>query len=349
MNILHVIFSMNTGGSETMLVDILNEQVTFPESKIGLLIINNKFDSSVTDKIDDRVKIIFNNRIEGSKNPWSIIRMNMRIIKFKADFIHIHDQNAINLIFQPKRKKILTVHDVGLFDKSWFNCGNLCAISKAVKDDIYSSCGITSNLVYNGVNFSRITPKSSFLKKDKFRLLQISRLDHCKKGQDVLINALSLLKKEHPTLDLYLDFIGEGTSMEFLKDMVKELSLENNIRFLGLKDRNYIYAHLSGYDLLVQPSNYEGFGLTVVEGMASKIPVLVSDIDGPMEIIQNGKYGFYFEKGNVQDCANSIYKIINTDNLDDYVNDAYIYANDNFNIRNTSENYWKLYTQRLSN
>ncbi len=43
--------------------------------------------------------------------------------------------------------------------------------------------------------------------------------------------------------------------------------------------------------------------------MLAKIPVLVSNIEGPLEIIENGKYGFYFKSGDVEDLTHKILKI----------------------------------------
>ena len=64
------------------------------------------------------------------------------------------------------------------------------------------------------------------------------------------------------------------------------------------------------YDLLVQPSRYEGFGLTVVEGMAAGVPVLVSDIEGPMEVIDKGRHGFAFRSEDFHDCGDRMMEIM---------------------------------------
>jgi glycosyltransferase involved in cell wall biosynthesis len=111
---------------------------------------------------------------------------------------------------------------------------------------------------------------------------------------------------------------------------------------MGNKTREFIYKELKNYHLLVQPSLFEGFGLTVVEGIASKIPVLVSNIDGPMEIIENGKYGFYFKSGDAYSCADKIYDIIinyHTDRINCKINESFNYAKVNFNIQETAINY----------
>ena len=73
-----------------------------------------------------------------------------------------------------------------------------------------------------------------------------------------------------------------------------------------LRDREYIYSHLKDYDLMCHPARYEGFGLTVAEGIAAMLPVLVSDEGGPFEIIEHGKLGTAFKMESVDDCAAKI-------------------------------------------
>lgn len=96
-----------------------------------------------------------------------------------------------------------------------------------------------------------------------------------------------------------------------------KLNLTTYVSFLGLRDREYIYSHLKDYDLLVQPSLFEGFGLTIIEAMAAGIEVLVSDIDGPLEIIEKIGHGQKFKSGNADDCALKIYEIYSKSNIMD--------------------------------
>lgn len=75
---------------------------------------------------------------------------------------------------------------------------------------------------------------------------------------------------------------------------------------------------MCNYDLFVQPSRFEGFGLTVAEAMAAEVPVLVSSGDGPAEITCRDKYGWVFSNGDID---NLIYKI-------KYINNNYVKAID---------------------
>ena len=64
------------------------------------------------------------------------------------------------------------------------------------------------------------------------------------------------------------------------------------------------------YHLLVQPSLSEGFGLTVTEGMAAGIPILVSDLPALLELTDRGTHGYYFKHNDVDALAQMLHHII---------------------------------------
>lgn len=341
MKILHVIFSFSTGGAETMLVDIMNEQSI--SKKVDLLIVNNVVNEALIKTINKEVNIHYLNREPGNRNPLPILQFNYKVFKINPTVIHFHNHKAINLLkYKTKAVTCLTIHDVNVSVINFFKYKKLFSISNAVLDDILRRSGISSILVYNGIRCEQIPTNSNLLEFDKFKIIQISRLDHEKKGQHVLMEAISILVNHKGLKNLQLDLIGEGSSLSYLENLAKELNIEKYVNFLGMKTRKFIYKNLKDYQLLVQPSFFEGFGLTVVEGMAAKIPVLVSDIDGPMEIIDNGRFGFYFKSGDAKECSEKIHDIIdgyNNKEIKRKISEAYGYAKENFNIKKTAQNY----------
>ena len=144
-----------------------------------------------------------------------------------------------------------------------------------------------------------------------------------------------------------VDFIGEGASMDFLSEKAREYHIENRVSFLGNRDRSYIYDHLHEYDLLVQPSRVEGFGLTVAEGIAAGVPVLVSDVAGPMEIIEQGKWGTSFAQNNAADCAEKIHYILSRYAEVSEKAEAAAKAIRKFDISLTASNYINAYAELI--
>lgn len=345
MRILHLIYSFTTGGAETMLVDIANRQCK--SNQVGLIVINNKYDTDLIDKLDMNIPVFLLHRKEGSRNPIKILHLNILIRRYKPDVIHCHNEGIIKLLFMCMIPVCRTIHSTGplSINKISEKYNKLISISQSVDDDLIKRTGLRSIVVNNGIVFDAVRQKS-FKKADGiFRIVQVSRIEFFHKGQDILIEAIHVLLEKG--LDhVHVDFIGEGNSMENLKELVEKYHISDSISILGNKTREYIYSHLCDYDLFVQPSRFEGFGLTVVEAMAAKIPVLVSDIEGPMEIIDNGKYGFYFKNKDPEDCAAKIEKIINGDMKTDVATN-YEYAKANYDISNTVNGYQKVYKQMI--
>jgi glycosyltransferase involved in cell wall biosynthesis len=305
MKIVHLIFSFQTGGTETMLVDIVNEQAK--QAEVLVVIVNKEISSELLQKIEKSVQIKLLNRIPGSRNLLPLIELNYFLFRIQPDIIHCHNHDAINLLLPLFwSRTVLTLHTIGISVRNLNKFVRLFAISNAVANDVISRIGKHPIVVYNGIYIENIRQKENVIFNNIFRIVQVSRLDHETKGQHLLLNALCSLLKNELNKNIQIDFIGTGNSEKYLKQLAIELGVNDHVNFLGLKDRNYIYQHLCNYNLLVQPSIYEGFGLTVAEGMAANIPVLVSDIEGPLEVIDNGACGFFFQTGNYVDLASQI-------------------------------------------
>lgn len=344
--ICHVVFTFQVGGLENMLVDIVNKQAQF--SDVTLVIIKNLVDKEVLEGLSEKVKVVFLSLPDHSNKLKILLRVWKKVLGLKPTLIHVHEQGALKL-FPLKlpllfSKLVVTIHDTGIICGKELNWADtIYAISDSVLVDIKSRYKVSPVLNYNGIDFTTIEQRIAYdLNSKAFTLVQVSRLHHEKKGQDVLLQAISIIKKESPNIKIFCKFIGEGKSLEYLQNMVNDLGISECVEFIGLKPKNYIYKDLRNYDLLVQPSRYEGFGLTVAEGIAAKVPVLVSDIEGPMEVIGNGQYGYSFKTDNVESCKNAILKVIEDYRnglVKDMAEKAYEYAYRTFNIERTAKVY----------
>ncbi len=155
----------------------------------------------------------------------------------------------------------------------------------------------------------------------------------------MLIKAASILKGK-----LDVTFVGDGESMEFLKDLAHSLNADAYIHFLGKQSQEYIAEHLSDYDLFVQPSRYEGFGLTVAEAMAAKVPVFVSSGQGPAEVTEGDKYGLVFENGDVQDLVKQLEYIFgHSQEVIEKTKLAYDHVRSHYDVEVTARKYLELY------
>ena len=346
-----------------MLVNLANAQVDLNQG-VSVIIINDNWDEKLLSSFNSKVKIIKLHKKLGSKNPFFIFKLNYFLLKLSPNVIHLHFSNIISLLLPTFRQKILfTLHSMpfGKINKKtgiykflpFLNLKNrsgnvkdidkvkVVAISNAVQKSLKEKYSVDSDVICNGIitkNFSQREPHLH-LDPDIFKIVQVGRLEHEPKGQDLLINAVANLPN-----NVYVDFIGDGPSKEFLQKLVEDLKVEDKVTFMGSKDSKYIQRNLCNYDLLVQPSRREGFGLTVAEAMISKVPVLVSSGQGAAEVTENDRYGFVFELGNVSDLEDKIKIIINNyQKAQDKVGAAFEHVVSLYDINTTAENYLKMY------
>jgi glycosyltransferase involved in cell wall biosynthesis len=344
MRIAHVIWGLGTGGAETMLADIVNVQVE--TEKVAIFAVNDLLDESLLHKIDRRCTIKLLRRKVGSKSliPW--IKLNAFLLGFKPDIIHFHLEGMRKMVFHPA-PKVFTIHNAYSSNREYPKYQALYAISDGVKNYTKQQ-GFDAITVWNGIDTKSIRIREKEIKPNSIcRMVCVGRLRFVHKGQDVLVKALSILNNEG-VINYHLDFIGDGESREELEKMLEEYGLREQVTILGQRDRSYIYDHLCDYNLYVLPSRSEGFGLTVAEAMCAKVPVLVSDLEGPMGVIDGGRLGMSFKSEDPQSLANQIKAFVEQGEDAGQVDEAYQYAVEHFDICRTAKQYIEEYKKVLT-
>jgi glycosyltransferase involved in cell wall biosynthesis len=126
------------------------------------------------------------------------------------------------------------------------------------------------------------------------------------KGIDILLDALPLIGKNHRFV---VNLIGTGELFEKYKQQVKSMGFEDIVKFWGRIDK--IDRAYSETDVLILPSIWpENQPVTITEAMASRIPVIVSNIGGNPELIEDGNTGYLFEPANPRDLASKMLEFI---------------------------------------
>lgn len=344
MKIVHVFWAMLNGGIENMLVDIINLQI-HQSNEVSVIVINNLIDNSIVDRLDNRCKLICLGRKKHSKSITFVFKLNYELLKQKFDVIHLHYDDIMKYIWI-KGNYFTTVHNTHLPNHNFRWHKGIIAISRSVKEELDSYGFKQSVVINNGINFSLIKHRNTIVNKT-FNIVNVSRLVYTQKGQDVLLKAIKILKDRGYT-NIHIDFIGDGENLQDMEAYVSENNLSNIVSLLGNKNRSYIYQHLYEYDLFVQPSRFEGFGLTVVEAMAAYVPVLVSKNEGPLEIIEKGKYGYSFENSNAEDCANMIERIIANYPTAKFLARSYEHVKEIYDVKTTALKYLDFYKSNIN-
>ncbi len=147
---------------------------------------------------------------------------------------------------------------------------------------------------------------------DSSTVVCVSRLEPGK-GQDLLIDAFSLIAKKNPQLKLKI--VGEGDFLEVLKEKVKQNNLHERVVFAGrVADA---LQEMASAQLVVFPSVWplEGFGLVMIEAMGLGKPIVAFDRGPGNEIIVDEKTGLLAEDGDVKDLAEKMEKLLHDKKL----------------------------------
>ena len=136
------------------------------------------------------------------------------------------------------------------------------------------------------------------------RVIAVGRLDY-QKGFDRLIRAWSIVQQNPAFQDWELDIFGQGEWQEMLQQMIYERNLQNTLHIN--RPTNDIVDEYIQSSLIVMTSNYEGFGMVLVEAMACGVPAVAFDCKcGPKDIIKNGENGYLVTNGDIDGLAEAM-------------------------------------------
>lgn len=138
------------------------------------------------------------------------------------------------------------------------------------------------------------------------RIVAAGRL-HPKKGFDVLLAALALLRDQGQGFDC--EIAGEGDERGKLEGLIAQHGLGDRVRLVGWRDAP---AFLATGDVFAFPSYQEGFPLVLLEAMAAGLPAVSSAIPGPVEMIADGVDGALVPAGDPAILARALAGVIAT-------------------------------------
>ena len=138
------------------------------------------------------------------------------------------------------------------------------------------------------------------------RFLHVSMLDQNKNVQLILH---AFYKAFEGNMNISLTIGGDGPDRQRLIALTKELEIENQINFLGRLDRDEVRKEMAQADAFLLSSNYETFGIVVVEATAMGLPVVATRCGGPEDVIRE-QTGLLVPKGNVSAYAAAMKEVI---------------------------------------
>lgn len=173
----------------------------------------------------------------------------------------------------------------------------------ALKNKVVSSS--TMITIHNGVK-DRSSSKN--YSNNKRRLIMVARFDY-PKDQEFLLRSLALLKDD----DWSLEFVGDGPLLDSAKQVAENLGLSDCVTFSGTCDD--VPERLAAADIFLLISNWEALPLSVIEAMASSLPVIASNVGGIKELVEDQNSGLLVAKGDHTATAMAIRQLLHSPEL----------------------------------
>jgi L-malate glycosyltransferase len=250
-----------------------------------------------------------------------------RIIKvYKPDILHSHYASSYGLLgalakFHPF---IISVWGSDVFDFPKINSvtKKILKYNLSKSDTILSTSHIMAKetTIYTdknvevipfGVDLERFKPlnvKSIFNEND-IVIGNIKSLEAIY-GIEYLIKAFKILTDKYSELPLKLLIIGDGSRKSFLLNLVNQLKLNERVTFTGQVKSEDIPLYHNMITIFACLSLKESFGVAVVEASSCEKPVVVSDVGGLPEVVDDGITGLVVPVKNYQKAADAIERLI---------------------------------------
>ncbi len=334
IKIIYTIGSLGAGGAEKLVCDLA---VGLDKEKFRVSIVAL---GSYSDKEFERKRVeslrqsgvevtIIPKKAHGNRFR-SIIDLRKILKRDRPDIIHAH---LFTGMFYAKMASlgmkipiVATYHNTsgfGIKDKIFASIfakrfKRIIAVSNGVKDFVQNYFKIPSSkiiVIYNGIETQKfMIDKKNSSENNNVIFACVGRLVE-QKGYPTLIKALIYLKSQKNMNNFKFKIAGDGPLKKDLLQIVHDNSLENNVEFVG--NITNVPEFLAEADIFVMPSLYEGFGIALIEGMASGKPVIVSNLDVFKEILDLKNmnldsnyfvtnYGLVFKTNDPESLADAI-------------------------------------------
>jgi L-malate glycosyltransferase len=227
-----------------------------------------------------------------------------------------HDLGNMELLFVRLAARLCTffICNSAATERSWFGVSK--RYDASMKPNVYHCT------IYNAVDENKISLLSSSIDRKAMRrelgiggekiIGVVGRL-RSEKGHEFLLHAMVKVLYSFPSARLLC--VGEGPDAIRLQALAVELGIEKNIIWAGAKTQDQAFSLFGIMDVVVVPSQYEGFGLTAAEAMAAGVPVVASDVGGLRDVVDDHLTGFLVPYNDVQELSKTILRLLNDDVL----------------------------------
>jgi glycosyltransferase involved in cell wall biosynthesis len=270
----------------------------------------------------DRVKTKLGGNLLKTMYLAAFPRLKKVIRIFKPDIVHAHYVASYGLIgaltgFHPFILSVWGI-DILTFPSNSFFHKFIIQFSLKRADKILATSEYLAKETRNYTNrqiiitpfgidteiFKPFENKSS-LSKDEIIIGTVKSMEK-KYGIDYVIKSFAFLKKKYPDKHLKLLLVGGGSLEDKFKKMISKFSISDSSTITGHIPFNKIQDYHNQLSIAVYVSNVESFGVSILESSACEKPVVVSNVGGLPEVVEDGETGFIVKSINVDSIAAAI-------------------------------------------
>lgn len=319
---------LEVGGLEKIAVDLVNGLPNRYKTTICC------YDSMgpLKDCLNESIEIIYLKRKEGF-NPKYFIKLAKEMKKRKIDVLHMHNKTAffygtIAAKLAGINKTIYTEHGrtekIKKKTKIAFKILNrfiteTIVVTDYIKNYLLSNEGFRAErvtVIPNGINITKDEPKKNDnalyeelgISENTMVVGIVARLDPIK-NHKMLLKAFKIAVNKHSNIKLII--VGDGSLRGELENLAKKYMIRKKVIFLG--ERKDIIKILGCIDVFVLCSKSEGMSITLLEAMASGVPIIATRVGGNSSIIENGVSGILVESNEHIELAKEIVCLIKDD------------------------------------
>ena len=274
-------------------------------------------------------------RIRPAKILWEQFVLPSRLKKEKVDIVLSAGNIAPKIFFCPS---LVIIYDLIFFahpeefsllerlvlryllHRTAMSADRIITVSESSKNEIIRWLKVPQDrmsVVYGGCDKNLRDVIDTMVLKDKVSVkgnyIFCAASLRMYKNLDGLIKAYSVLKKKYSVPQKLVLTGHKGRYYEELQRLVRVLGLENDVIFTGFISDDELRLLYSSADVFVFPSFYEGFGLPVLEAMASGTPVVASNRTSIPEVV--GDAGLLFNPDNTDEMAETIHSVLREETL----------------------------------
>ena len=224
-----------------------------------------------------------------------------------------HSSNVLNGTLNEYNKKLLK--------EAYDNADYLISVGEKLKTKMADYTDNEICVIPNIVNTDRFIINKSKKEKNKFRFVSVSFLND-NKNVDLTIKAFNKAFKGKEEYELYI--AGDGAAREKLENLVKELNLDKQVKFVGSVSRNELPKFYNEGDCFVLPSKYETFGVVYIEALSCGLPIITTKCGGPEDFFTDD-LGYMIEVGDEEALCKAMKDVVvNKDNFNNEAISKYI-------------------------